>query len=114
MTDNDRTTEGRALAQALERIEEDARAMEGAGYLAALVAEDAGGDGPDAEGMGIVAETLYRQAMDARDAAARIRREAGADPDGHGARLEDAARRMARAVAAYRDTAEGAPALTRA
>ena len=42
MTDNDRTTEGRALAQALERIEEDARAMEGAGYLAALVAEDAG------------------------------------------------------------------------
>ncbi len=114
MTDNDRTTEGRALARALERIEEDARAMEGAGYLAALVAEDAGADGPENEALGIVAETLYRQAMDARDAAARIRRGAGADPDGHGARLGDAARRMARAVAACRDTAEGAPALTRA
>ncbi|WP_251159156.1 hypothetical protein [Caniella muris] len=114
MTDNDRTTEGRALADALERIEEDARAMEGAGYLAALVAEDAGGDGPDAEGMGIVAETLYRQAMDARDTVARIRRGVDAGLNGRGAGLEDATRRMARAVAACRDTAEGAPALTRA
>lgn len=114
MTDNDRTTEGRALARALERIEEDARAMEGAAYVAALVAEDAGADGPENEALGIVAETLYRQAMDARDAAARIRRGAGADPDGHGARLGDAARRTARDVAACRDTAEGAPALTQA
>ena len=114
MTDNDRTTEGRALARALERIEEDARAMEGAAYVAALVAEDAGADGPENEALGIVAETLYRQAMDARDAAARIRRGVDAGLNGRGARLGDAARRTARAVAACRDTTEGAPALTRA